>query len=639
MIKIFAVLGGMDLCEKVRQVFDELIREKRINTGAENQVEIEIINEVDVEKVKKMKLDADIIISRGAVAYILQQVNFGIPIVEIPVSGNDVISQLKEYRAKYKGKHLCAIGTSNMTLDIENYDAIWGGPIFVRNIMNHDDIKPAVDTAICDGMEIIYGGVKTCEYARQKGVPAILIASGKAAITYAILEAVRVAKLSLEEGKKNVRLNTILDSSDDGIIAVDNDLCITLFNERASAILDFPKHANLIGQSLNSLALPQQMKEIFHDITPRNDEVITIGSNTYTVKKVPLILKDMPVGSVLTFRNITEIQKLEGIIREKTHASGLVAKYNFCDILGTSPAISSAIKIAKIYSSVFSNVLIEGETGVGKELFAQSMHNASSRKNGPFVAINCGAIPENLLESELFGYVDGAFTGSRKGGKMGIFELAHGGTIFLDEISEIPYSLQGRLLRVLQEREVMRIGDNKVIPIDVKIISATNKKLEELTRVGKFREDLYYRLDILRLELPPLRERVDDIIPLVNSFLREHSQTHRDFKFSPEVVAELTAYPWRGNIRELRNICERLSIISKGDEVNLLALVEAMPQLKAKGVLPQKIGDFDSQIREIERSKILKAISDNMGNKSLAAKEMGMSRTTFWRKLKDLGIE
>lgn len=244
---------------------------------------------------------------------------------------------------------------------------------------------------------------------------------------------------------------------------------------------------------------------------------------------------------------------------EKKYLRGHIAKHYFDDIIHESEVVKRTIDIAKSYSDVDSNILIIGETGTGKEMYSQSIHNHSSRKNKPFVAINCAALPESLLESELFGYAEGAFTGAMKGGKQGIFELAHQGTLFLDEIGEISPSLQSRLLRVLQEREVMRIGDDKVIPVDVRIIAATNKNLLEMVKNNEFREDLYYRLSVLDLHLPSLREYKDDIPLLVHHFVRSFTK-NEPVQITDEAMERLKQEQWEGNIRQLQNFCELMLV-------------------------------------------------------------------------------
>jgi len=231
------------------------------------------------------------------------------------------------------------------------------------------------------------------------------------------------------------------------------------------------------------------------------------------VNVLPVTVKGATASSIATLQDVSHIQAVEEEIRREMYLKGYTAKFDFADIVAHDELTLRTVSLAKRFAATHASILIQGESGVGKEVFAQSIHNASDRRLRPFIAMNCAAIPESLIESELFGYVDGAFTGARKKGKPGIFELAHGGTIFLDEISEMPFHLQARLLRVLQEHEVMRLGDDKIIPIDVRVIAATNRNLEKLTKEGLFRVDLYWRLNVLNLFIPPLRERRKDVLP------------------------------------------------------------------------------------------------------------------------------
>src|SRR5690625_1179420 len=270
---------------------------------------------------------------------------------------------------------------------------------------------------------------------------------------------------------------------------------------------------------------------------------------------------------MVALQDVTGIQEMESKIRKKIHLRGHIAKYRFNHIITRSELVKSTIDTAKSYSKVDSNVLIIGETGTGKEMYAQSIHNQSYRKNKPFVAINCAALPENLLESELFGYAEGAFTGAMKGGKQGIFELAHQGTLFLDEIGEVSAKLQSRLLRVLEEREVMRIGDDKVIPVHVRIIAATNKNLLKMVKDNLFREDLYYRLSVLDLYLPPLRAYKEDI-PLLTNYFIEKFSTEWAIKITDGAYKKLSEQNWDGNIRQLQNFCERWSVLCKNKTVD-----------------------------------------------------------------------
>ncbi|MCX7781786.1 MAG: sigma 54-interacting transcriptional regulator, partial [Negativicutes bacterium] len=296
--------------------------------------------------------------------------------------------------------------------------------------------------------------------------------------------------------------------------------------------------------------------------------------------------------------------------------------------------------LAELYAATDSAILIQGESGTGKELFAQSIHNASKRKNGPFVAVNCAAIPEQLLESELFGYEGGAFTGARKEGKQGLFELAHNGTIFLDEIGEIAKSLQARLLRVLQEKEIMRVGGDKIIPINIRIISATNQDLKLRTEQGAFREDLFYRLNVFNIVLPPLRERKEDIAILARNFLQKFAGNLPDYDQPvSELMPLLTSYDWPGNIRELSNFMERLAMLANHSPqrswTEMLQKVIQVP-LNKEETLTVRVncrGSLKQVVSRFEKKLINDMLIKHAGNHEQVAKALGIGKTTLWRKM------
>lgn len=357
-----------------------------------------------------------------------------------------------------------------------------------------------------------------------------------------------------------------------------------------------------------------------------------------SVSFTPVIANETISGIVILMTDITQVQKLEEQIRRTLSEKGLRAKYTFDDILHESRIMDTTIETAKRYAVSESNVILVGETGTGKELFAQSIHNASNRRQGPFVAINCAALPENLLESELFGYVEGAFTGTAKGGKMGLFEQAHGGTLFLDEIGEISMSIQTKLLRVLQEREIRRIGDNKVISVDVRIISATNKSIHKLADRGLFRRDLVYRLDVLRIFLPPLRERERDIQILFLQLLKQlgKEQNRPVPGIRPGALEILGDYPFVGNVRELRNVVERVCALSGGSVITRADLAAAVdpPDLEPDD---QKESREDLYLPD-EKTMIQQALAQCRGNQTRAARMLGIDRSTLWRKMKKYGM-
>jgi transcriptional regulator with PAS, ATPase and Fis domain len=299
--------------------------------------------------------------------------------------------------------------------------------------------------------------------------------------------------------------------------------------------------------------------------------------------------------------------------------------------------ICRARKYAELDSTT---VLILGETGTGKELFAHSIHNESPRAKGPFVAINCAALPENLLESELFGYAEGAFTGARRGGKIGLFEMAHMGTIFLDEIGDMPLNLQSRLLRVIQEKEVMRIGDDRVIPVDVRIIASTNRNLEEDIEKGAFRRDLFYRLNVLKLIIPPLRERKEDIPLLVDLFVEKYSSRlgKKVNGITQKARDLLMNLDYSGNVRELKGVIERAVAFAESEYIKEADLGISNQAAKQNDAISRDIFKGNFTLKEIEIMAIREALAKTRNNISEAARLLGVDRTTIWRKIKESGL-
>jgi len=315
---------------------------------------------------------------------------------------------------------------------------------------------------------------------------------------------------------------------------------------------------------------------------------------------------------------------------------GARATYTYEDLIGQNNLFLSTVAFAKKASQSISNVLLIGESGTGKEIFAQAIHNSSNRRNNPFLAVNCAALPRNLIESELFGYADGAFTGAKKGGNPGKFELADGGTLFLDEIGEMPLEFQAVLLRVLQENSITRIGGGKLIPVDVRIIAATNKKLEEEIKMGHFREDLYYRLNVLRIAIPPLRERPDDIVFLAEHFLQKLNQrlNKNVLEISKDALDLLVRYHWPGNAREMQNVLERAINNITGNVITVADL-----PVSIRNTLEEKEATTLVPLEHYEKELIASLLRKNKGNKSKVAKALGISRTTLYRKITEYRID
>lgn len=340
----------------------------------------------------------------------------------------------------------------------------------------------------------------------------------------------------------------------------------------------------------------------------------------------------------LGFNNEDYVIKNQNLLNEvKKHQT---AKYNFSDIIGNSDEMKRAKEIGRIAAKSNSNVLIFGETGTGKEMFAQSIHNTSDRSNKPFIAINCAAIPPSLMESSFLGYSDGAFTGAKKGGSPGVFEQANGGSLFLDEISEMQLDLQSKILRVLQEREVTRIGSTKTIKLDIRIISATNKDLKDLVKKGKFRQDLYYRLDVLDINIPPIRHSKEDIALIVNEAIKRMNYTFGKFVqgIDEEALNILLNYKWHGNVREIMNCIEKaFNLIGTNTTIKKEHLPRNISEVI--DIDEDNEGGLDKMLQKYEKKIIERSLKLNNDIKLKTAEHLKISTTTLWRKMKQYNLE
>lgn len=443
----------------------------------------------------------------------------------------------------------------------------------------------------------------------------------------------------------NRNLNMVVTNMTDGVIIINKSANFEWLNPAikkswGEAYRDFEEKFKAWIRDQDN----QYMTRLFINGDSFQDEEITVtsarGTMRFLASGTPILTEQGAIKSaVIILRPIKNIHHLVN------RFSGSTARFCFEDIITCNPQTKETIEVAKMTARSSSNVLIEGESGTGKELFAQAIHNASQRSTGPFVAVNCGAIPRELIASELFGYNEGAFTGAKKGGNPGKFELADGGTLFLDEIGDMPLEQQVVLLRVIQEKNIIRVGGNQIIPVDVRIICATNKNLLEQMQLGRFRQDLYYRLNVINLHILPLRKRKEDIPMLFQYFLQKMNQEASQFA-NNNSIEKLLSYEWPGNVRELQNVIERIA-------VNM----EHMPDgasndhLRPNVVLPaHKDTDNDLSIQEAhsrfkneqveqQRRLIIRMLELNQGNVSKAAKELGISRSTLYRKMKNLSFD
>ncbi|AWX54458.1 sigma-54-dependent Fis family transcriptional regulator [Brevibacillus brevis] len=465
-------------------------------------------------------------------------------------------------------------------------------------------------------------------------------------------------------------LSTLMDTMSEAVTIVDSRNVVQHWNRAAETIYEIDRE-QVVGTSLDehfasesirlldALRQGTSVQRVYH--IPRPDSHVLINA-------APIRREGEIIGAISIEQDITELVRLnEELAHTTAHLHNLqqeMSRFQAADdpfyaIKGHSASIQSAIGSAKKVAQTDATVLIYGESGVGKELFAKAIHQASRRHEKPFIAINCGAIPAALFESELFGYQGGAFTGAEKKGKPGKLELAHGGTLFLDEIGELPLELQVKLLRALQERQFYRVGGTEPITVNTRIVAATNRQLEQMVADGRFREDLYYRLNVFSLEIPPLRERREDLPELVQIFIHEYSVAHDHSvpRISPEVMQALFEYTWPGNIRQLRNVIERLSILQENGVIlpeHLPSVIRSHTEPTYVSVLTPTGGTYAPPtptpatiIRPSiasptppanEKERILAALERTYGNKKAAAELLGVSRGTLYNKMKKFNI-
>lgn len=620
-----------------------ILAKKIFKKLGKNDIDVRLWDQDNPQKF--VKLGYKVIMARGGTAVKIKR-TLNVPVVEIPIPLEDLIASLVS--ASKLGKNVAVIGYNNLTQGLDLLNPILN--INIKQIIATDpiDTRSKIMKLKNDNINVIVGGILQTYIAKELNIASVRINLSEKALEYAYNECKNILFSLLIETRKTEELKTILNTTNEGYIAIDSNNKISLINNKA---LEFLPQLNYepIGEDIN-IVVPElsRLANVINTGTEVIQETLTIGRSQVLCDMIPIKLDNNKIiGSIATFNDINTITKGEHKIRNALLDKGLYATYRFDNILGVSNEIKKSIEIAKNFSLTNSTILIIGNTGVGKELFAQSIHNNSVRKKGPFIAVNCASLPESILESELFGYEEGAFTGAKKSGKAGLFELAHNGTIFLDEISEIPLVLQGRLLRVIQERKIMRLGSDKIIPIDVRIIAATNKKLDELVSKNKFREDLFYRLNVLTLAIPPLCQRRNDIDYLARIFFKKFDK-NREIVLTDKALNALKLYNWPGNVRQLENFIEKLCIICRHKTIDYDTILSMIKEYEPAFLCDKNNNNnndnndnndnklyISHNSNNIEKEDIEKALITTGGNKSKAAKLLGIHRSTLWRIMKN----
>jgi transcriptional regulator with PAS, ATPase and Fis domain len=627
----------------------DIVRELSFETGHEFLAKLGIPNEKVIERAKLLQNEykVDAIIACGILRETIAN-HVDVPIIKADYTNLQLAIAFHKAYALSDKVVFVEFKRSVKTYDLDMVKSSFDYDIDVISMKGIEELDETVQTIFDKGYEVVVTAANCVLGKVTPKLRGIEIKPGKAELLAAIDLAEQTIELVNKKADKICWMQTIVDTIQEGILVCDEAGVIEIFNEAAEEATGIPVKS-VLGRNVRHLLKNSSISCLYGDGHSITNDIVFLDTGKLIVNRIPIYLGSKQRGLVVKMQKVTKIQDLEHKIRKELLNKGFVAKTTFDDIEGNSALMQGLKAVAKKYAASVSTIIINGESGTGKELFAQSIHNSSPCGKGPFVAVNCAALSESLLESELFGYEEGAFTGAKKGGKPGLFELAHGGTIFLDEIGDMPRSLQSRLLRVIQEKEVLRLGGSRVIPVNNRIICATNKDLAREAEAGSFRQDLYYRINILQLKIPPFRERPEDIPVLAMAFIHKKcKEARRDVSIKAEYLDVLQEYSWPGNAREIEAFVERLLSAVEGSVVDYNDVALCFSQIRgtartpvlpagqpsslplAAGKMLVNLGTID----EMETEIIEQVMSYVNGDREKAEKLLGISKTTIWRKMK-----
>lgn len=599
-----------------------------------------------VEQMLAEHPDIQAIISRSVTAMYLRR-KYDLPIIDLELSNFDFAKTISDLPDKSGEFIVVQFKHSPFLYDVENISKVCN--INLKTVLldadNVGDVNAVVDSYGCN--RVVSSVAVVTEPCRKKGKEIILLEFLPKSIEMALNRALNMIDQVNIANKRTKGLLQVLNAFSEGFLAIDSHSNIILYNERMSSITNVPS-CKMLGKNIFEIENEQPLVKQL--IESKNDDVIEYKGKKYLVN-CPYFANRKLIKKLWCISSINSIREKSTAYQRNLVQNGFKAQYFFDDIISASPVMAEIKGQAKKYAVTNSNVLILGDSGTGKEMMAQSIHNESAFREGPFVAINCAALPESLLESELFGYEEGAFTGARRNGKEGLFEVSQYGTLFLDEIGSMPLSIQAKLLRVLQEKRFCRIGDTKQIYIENRIICATNNHLAEAVKEGKFREDLFYRIDVLHIMLPSLKERTGDIPYLVRTLLRKKGvEKNKVISITDRQVMRFAKYKWPGNFRQLDAFLERIVVLNRDSVVEDSVLDKLFEEIESERINPEYtqidcknnedtgMYSVTGTLAQIEE-QVIRTASKQCGSISELSDCLGISRTTLWRKLKALGID
>lgn len=570
------------------------------------------------------------ILARGGIFHELSDSITEIPIIRLDISANDILASLSEAK-RYKKIHIML--REPVVFEFEKNKSLFNVDISCYKYESQEELKNYIDNLPYDPEMVILGGSITVSYAQKRGLNAIYIKLNPSSVLNTYNSIKFMLKKTRRENRELKLLESLISHIDDGVIVIDKGGRIIHFNRRSEVLLK-----KISSQMLNAdikKVLPRIWKFVlkYRKTGISSNEILRLEAGIISANISSIYVDEGESLEIITMKDVSKLQKLETSLRFKLNKKGLTAKYTFDDILTVEDSMLDLIERAKKCALTDNTILIYGQSGTGKELFAQSIHNYSGRHNYPFVAINCAALNESLLESELFGYEGGSFTGAKKEGKTGLFELAHGGTIFLDEINSMSPSMQSKILRVIEQKEVMRIGSDRVIPVNVRIICTSNENLLQKVKEGKFRMDLFFRINTLELQIPPLSERKKDILFLFRHFVasisgKDEISIHLDSDFKKLLLG----HNWYGNIRELKNVATKY-VLFNGDNKSQEILPFANKSDNLENVVDEDMKIDLKEINKVVDDLVIESLLNKGLTKTDTAKALGISRTALFKKM------
>ncbi len=588
-----------------------------------------------------LKDGTDVIIASGSTGQLLVK-TIGHPVVIINRSYLEIVRAVKK-ASKFGNK-----------IGLATFESIPEGvhlledliKVKIENIIfnNMEELIAKINEAYNMGVNCIVGSAICQKIADSLGKESVPIIPSQGSIIKCLTDARALAMGRIKERRDAELIKTILDNISEGVFAIDSKKMVKIANLKAAELLKRNRD-ELVKNSDKHIIKLLNLDSVIQKNKVPPEQIINIDGTDIVVNPVPIFVEGENAGAVATIKELSKIQDIEQELRKKLYTKGFIAQHTVKNFIGECDEIRFIKEKLPLYANTDANILIQGETGTGKEIIAQSIHNLSTRSHKPFVGINCSALPESLLESELFGYEEGAFTGAKRGGKIGLFEMANGGTLYLDEIADISINMQTRLLRVLEEKQVMHVGGDKFIPVNVRIIASSYKKLIDEIEKKHFRPDLYFRLNILRITIPPLRERSDDILLILEGLFKNYNAM--EALPDESVTSRTREYRWPGNVRQVDALVKRYLSLLQGSKKDNRLFERVLQELISETIKMGNDHDYgcteennnvnhDKTLKEMvsdfEKYIIESTLRATKYNKNHAAKILGISQNTLWRK-------